>query len=124
MTETAAQAPARNRAVWWVVGIVGCGLGVALAVWIGLADTVGQVTWNDVGYEVVDDRTVTVSFDVHRPAGTPVTCTVRALDKRFGTVGTVEVAIPAGPGTAVNRTVEIRTTTRAVTGTVKLCEAT
>ncbi len=110
-----------RRRTWWVVGVVGVGVGVALAVWLGLANTLGAVTWTDTGYRVVDDRTVTVTFDVHRPPGTAVTCTVRALDSRFGTVGTVEVDVPAGPERSVSEQVTVRTTTRAVTGTVQRC---
>ena len=47
---------------------------------------------------VVDDRSVQVDFDVHRPEGQAVTCVVRALDQAFGTVGTLEVRIPASAG--------------------------
>lgn len=123
-TEPAAPSPdeARRRMVWWVVGIIGCGLGVAAAIWLGLANS-RPVTWTQIGFEIVDDHTVTVNFDVHRPSGTPVTCTVRALDVRFGVVGAVEVDIPASPAEAVNQTVTVNTTTRAVTGIVHGCSS-
>jgi hypothetical protein len=94
---------------------------VAAAVWLGLAASAGRVTWQDTGYRVVDDRTVEVEFDVHRPAGRAVTCVVRALDQGFATVGTVEDRIPASEERAVHRRVTVRTTTRAVTGVVRDC---
>jgi len=106
--------------MWWVVGVVGCSIGVAIAVWFGLSAANG-VNWTDVGYRVVDDRTVDVTYDVHRPAGRAVTCVVRALDKSFGTVGTAQVRIPATTQASVSRTDRVRTTTRAVTGLVKGC---
>ncbi len=115
--------PAPGTGKWWAIGIVGCLVGVAVAVWFGVAATWGQVTWVDTGYRVIDDRTVEVRFDVHRPAGQQVTCTVRALDKGFGTVGTVEVAVPANEQLAVGMVVTVRTTTRAVTGVVRTCAA-
>ncbi|HET7279975.1 MAG TPA: DUF4307 domain-containing protein [Dermatophilaceae bacterium] len=113
--------PAPGTGKWWVIGIVGCLAGAAVAVWFGLAATWGQVSWVDTGYRVVDDRTVEVRFDVHRPPGQRVTCTVRALNRGFGTVGTIEVTVPANDQRAVGMVVMLRTTTRAVTGQVKTC---
>lgn len=113
--------PAPGTLKWWVVGVIGCTLGVAVAVWLGLAMTSDPVTWTDLGYHVVDDRTVDVTYDVHRPPGRDVTCVVRALDLQFGTVGITEVDVPATSEPSVHRTDRVRTTTRAVTGVVKSC---
>jgi hypothetical protein len=115
--------PAPGTGKWWAIGLLGCAIGVALAVWFGLAATVGQVSWTDTGYEVIDDRTVEVRFEVHRQPGQAVTCTVRALDRGFGTVGTVEVSVPPSQRPSVSQAVLVRTTTRAVTGVVKTCAA-
>jgi hypothetical protein len=106
-----------------VIGTLGCAVGVGLAVWLGLASSLGQVTWDDTGYRVVDDRTVTVDFDVHRAPGQAVQCQVRALDQSFGVVGVVDVSIPAGQARSVHQRATIRTTSRAVTGTVDSCTA-
>ena len=76
--------PAPGTAKWWVVGTVGCVAGTALAIWWGLASTVGQVTWTDLGYEHATDRSITVMYDVHRPVGHDVSCVVQALDNRHG----------------------------------------
>lgn len=115
--------PAPGTGKWWVIGTIGVTLAVAVSVWLGLAYSVGRITWTDTGYRVLDDRTVEVDFDVHRPAGQAVTCVVRALDQGFGTVGSVEVAIPASEERSVHRQVTVRTTTRAVTGAVQSCTA-
>jgi hypothetical protein len=113
--------PAPGTTRWWVIGTLGCALGVALAIWLGLASTLGQVTWTDIGYKVVDDSTVRVSYDVHRPGGRDVTCVVQALDTHFGTVGSLQVKIPATEQSSVHRDTMVRTTSRAVTGLVKSC---
>ena len=113
--------PAPGTGRWWVVGVVGCTVAVALATWLALANTLGQVTWDVTGYKVVDDATVTVDFDVHRPSHTAVTCRVTALDSRFGTVGTLDVPVPGSTQGSVHERVTVRTTSRAVTGTVKAC---
>lgn len=115
--------PAPGTGKWWVIGIVGCTLGSALAIWLGLANSVGRVTFTDTGYEVVDDRSVRVEFDVHRSPGEAVTCRVRALDQGFGVVGVVEVAVPATQERSIHQQAVVRTTSRAVTGVVESCSA-
>ena len=116
--------PAPGTGRWWLVGALGCAAGVALVVWLGLANTLGKVTWTDTGYQVLDDRGVRVEFDVHRSPGQAARCTVRALDKGFGVVGAVEVDVPSGPQRTVHQQVTVRTTSRAVTGTVQRCDET
>lgn len=115
--------PAPGTGRWWVIGIVGCTVGAALAIWLGLANSLGAVTWDDTAYNVVDERRVVVDFDVHRSPGEAVTCTVEALDKSFGVVGRVDVPIPASTQRSTHRQVVIRTASLAVTGTVKTCAA-
>lgn len=113
--------PAPGTGRWWVIGIVGCLLGTALVTWLSLANTVGRVTWTVTGYHVVDDASVTLDFDVHRSSDTAVTCHVTALDSRYGTVGALDVAVPATRASTVHQQVTIRTASRAVTGTVDSC---
>ena len=66
--------------------------------WLGLANSLGAVTFTDTDYKVIDDRSVQVGFDVHRSPGQAVTCTVQAQDTAHGVVGVLEVA-----GAAVRR---------------------
>ncbi|HEY8820756.1 MAG TPA: DUF4307 domain-containing protein [Dermatophilaceae bacterium] len=113
--------PAPGTTTWWVVGTVGILLGVAMAVWLGLASTLGKPSWTDMGYRVIDDRTVDVTYQISRPNDRDVTCVIRALDKGFATVGLVEVHIPGSGASTVERTTRVRTTTRAVTGLVRSC---
>jgi len=113
--------PAAGTRRWWALGIVGVALASGLATWLALANSVGRVTWTDTEYRVVDDRSVRVGFDVHRPAGQAVTCRVEALDRSFGVVGVLEVDVPASTQRSVHEQVVVRTAARAVTGTVKSC---
>ncbi|CCH77925.1 conserved hypothetical protein [Nostocoides japonicum T1-X7] len=96
-------------------------LAVVLVTWLTLLNTVGQVTSTVTGYHVVDDATVTLDFDVHRPEGAAVHCTVQALNSEYSVVGTLEVDIPAEGARSIHRHVTIRTASRAVTGTVDSC---
>ena len=92
-----------------------------MAIWWGLASTVGKPSWSDLSYHVVDDEAVDVTYRVSRPIGSDVTCVIRALDKGFGTVGVVEVHIPGSEAPSTQRTTRVRTTARAVTGVVRSC---
>jgi hypothetical protein len=113
--------PAPGAAKWWAVATIGILLGSAMAVWWGLAATVGKPSWTLMGYHVIDDRSVDVTYLVSRPAGQDVTCTIQALDDKFATVGLIEVQVPASGTSSLRRTTRVRTTTRAVTGVVKSC---
>ena len=107
--------------LWWVVGTVGVLLGVALATWYALAREAEAITPQVTAYKVVDDASTVVDFDVRRPEGATVVCTVTALDERFAVVGAVDLRIDAGGDRTVHRQVTLRTTHRAVSGTVKDC---
>ncbi len=113
--------PTPGTGRWWVVGAIGCTVGVALAVWLALANSLGAITWTDTGYRVVDDRSVEVEFDVHRGADESVTCRIRALDTGFGVVGVVDVAVPPSAERTVHQQVVVKTSSRAVTGVVQTC---
>ena len=104
-----------------MVATIGILLGCAVAVWWGLASTVGKPAWTVLGYRVIDDRAVDVTYLVSRPTGHDVTCTIRAMDRSFATVGLIEVHVPGSDASSVKRTTRVRTTTRAVTGVVKTC---
>jgi hypothetical protein len=113
--------PAPGTAKWWVTATIGILLGCAMAVWFGLASTVGKPSWTNLSYRVIDDTTVDVTYLVSRPIGRDVTCVIRAMDRSFGTVGMITVQIPASDTSSVRRTTRVRTTTRAVTGVVRSC---
>src|SRR5262245_40959891 len=113
--------PAPGTTKWWVIGTIGIGIGIALAVWFGLSATLGQPGWQTQGYKVVDDQTVRVTFEVTRPGGKALTCTVEALARDFSVVGTADVAVPASTDETTTETATVRTTSRAVTGQVRTC---
>lgn len=117
------QSPASTRR-WWIIGGLLITAFSALIIALGIYLNHDKVRWTVTDYEVVDDRTVTVGFDVHRPAQTAVVCRVRAVAPDFAVVGTVDVTIPAdrdGGAATVHEDVTIRTTTRATTGSVFNC---
>jgi hypothetical protein len=113
--------PAPGSGRWWVVGGGGVLLAVAAIVWFGITSTAGQVRAEVTAYVVRGDDAVVVEYDVRRPAGTAVRCTVAGLDSRFGRVGAVTDDVPAAGPATVHRVVTVRTGARAVTGVVESC---
>ncbi|MEO8106769.1 MAG: DUF4307 domain-containing protein [Actinomycetes bacterium] len=66
---------------------------VAWVVWAGLLQGDQEIRWNTSGFREPSPTNVIVDFDVFLPAGTTVTCTVRALDQRGLEVGRAEVPV-------------------------------
>ena len=111
----------RRRLAWAVAGgVVGLVAAVLLGV-LTLRNEGQRITATTVGYSVQSDTSVVVSFDVSRPPGTPVTCTIRDIDGHFTAVGSASVVIPVTPDRVVHQESTVRTTTRAVTGVVQDC---
>lgn len=111
----------RRRLAWAVAGgVVGLVAAVLLGV-LTLRNEAQRISATTVAYTVQSDTSVTVSFDVSRPPGTAVTCTIRAMDGHFTAVGSASVPIPVTDAQVVHQETTVRTTTRAVTGVVQDC---
>ena len=89
----------------------------AWAAWSGRSSATGS----DVGFVVVDDGTVRVTYDVTKPKDRTATCTIEALDSGFAVVGTVQVQVDRSSRDVVRQTSTVRTTNRATTGRVVAC---
>lgn len=118
---TAATAAPRPRRGWTVAGAI---VGLVAAVLIGwwtLRNEGQRITATTIGYKVESDTLVSVSFDVSRPPGLAVTCSVRAIDGHFTVVGTADIVVPPQGDQVVHLEKSVRTTSRAVTGVVQDC---
>jgi Domain of unknown function (DUF4307) len=115
------RAPSRTRRALVVAAIGLVALGAlawfAWAAWSGRASATGT----DVGFVVVDDGSVQVTYDVTKPKNRTATCTVEALDSGFSVVGTVRVEVARSTHDVVRQTSTVRTTNRATTGRVVSC---
>jgi hypothetical protein len=110
----------RPRWFWPAVAAVGIALGIAFAAWVGFQkDAVTGRLW---GYDVVDDRQVTVTLDVVRPDPLAVQCTVYAQAADHSVVGEKTVDVPASEQEKVRVTIDIETERRAVNGVLRTCE--
>lgn len=106
--------------------VVAAGTAVALlaVTWFGyvaFGPSRARVHTLDVGYRVVSDSGVRVTFEVQKARAATAVCTVRALNAGFAEVGLLDVRVGPSPGDAVTVTAEVPTTERAVSGNVKAC---
>ena len=115
---------AGTQRMWWIIGGILITALSAVVIAIGIYYTRGQIHHEVRTYEIVDDQTATLQFEIYRPANTAVVCRARAIALDFANVGTVDVTIPAeanGGARNVIQDVTIRTTTRANTATISKC---
>ncbi|MCR2784358.1 MULTISPECIES: DUF4307 domain-containing protein [unclassified Microbacterium] len=111
----------RATRAWWItVAIVAVAATTALG-WSTVATSMASVDADATGYEVVDERTVTVTYQVVAPTDATVACALEAQDVEHGVVGwrVVEHAVQAGQAQAFTDT--IPTVAGATTGLLNSC---
>lgn len=118
-----ARRPLRRRAFWVAVGAAGAASVLALS-WFTFANTLDDVGFDETGYEVIDERTVTLSFQATPPSGVTFACALQALDEDFGVVGWRVVEYPGSDTVTRTLAETIPTVGLATTGTVHSCWAT
>jgi hypothetical protein len=103
----------------WTLGV----LGTVGALWLGLGMARTPVTWEDIGFRIDGTERVEVTYEVTRlDPSRPATCTLEALNQRYGQVGVIDVDIPPSASRTVRLRDTVRTSEQAVTGIVKRCE--
>lgn len=100
-----------------VVAVVGF---VVLAV----ITTDEAVHTDDVGFSVVDDSAVEVTFIVHMDPGTTAECTVLALNETFNQVGVARVPVGPSEGRSTLVTARVATSEPAAGARIAGCRAT
>ena len=110
----------RRRWGLWLAIALGAVAAVLLA-WMTIASSAEAADADTTGFQLVDERTVEVSFQFTAPPGRSVACAVEAQDEDHGTVGwkVVEFEASEAHGRAFRAT--IPTTAAAATGFVNSC---
>lgn len=110
----------RSTRFWVVFAAVGVTIAVAIAAWFAFSS--GTTTEaSTTGFEIVDEHTVTVSFQVSAPAGRSVACVLEAQDEEHGVVGWKVVEYPATDDHTQAFQESIPITAAATTGFVNNC---
>lgn len=110
----------RRRRRFVVAVAVLLALGVAYAVWFGVASRDRAVARTQ-GYDVIDDTSTEVTFTVSMPAGSVADCQVEALSSGSAQVGLVTVPVGPSDETAVTVRAVLVTSERATTGQPVAC---
>ncbi|MEY2848217.1 MAG: hypothetical protein RI885_882 [Actinomycetota bacterium] len=96
----------------------------AWVVWAGLDGLRTGVDVFDTGHSVVDERTVSVTWQVTMDPGTTARCAVEAQNEDHAIVGWKVVEIPASDLRTRSITERVTTTELAVTGLIHRCTVT
>ncbi|UTT51835.1 DUF4307 domain-containing protein [Microbacterium maritypicum] len=110
----------RRRAPWIIGGAIAL-LIIGAFSWMTVAQSMASVDADDLGFELVDEHSVNITFQVTGVQGKDVVCAVEALDEEFGVVGWKIVKIEAGDSHSQARSVTIPTVSEATTGLVNTC---
>lgn len=105
----------------WIVGIAVAAIIVMIGGWFTVSGSLNSIDADDLGYEVVDEYTVEVRFQITDPRGQDVVCAVEALDEEFAIVGWKIVEVPAGESHTQALSARIPTVAEATTGLVNSC---
>ncbi|MFV0374776.1 DUF4307 domain-containing protein [Microbacterium sp.] len=110
-----------RQRLWWVlVGVVAVAL-LGFVSWSTVSTALRAVDVDTLGFETVDEHTVTVDFQITTTPGTAVACAIEAQDEEHGIVGWRVIEYP-GRDTASARYIEtIPTTAQATTGLATSC---
>ena len=90
------------------------------AVFVSIGSS-NQVTHRDIAYEVIDEYSTNVTFEVSRNPGQVVSCDVTVLNQSFAIVGFLTVDVTASNSRSTVISSAIRTTELGVTGLVDGC---
>ena len=104
----------------WIVAVLGAAA-IGWFVWTTIAATVDDVGLDNTGHEIVDERSVVVTFQITAPIGRTVACALEAQDVEHGVVGWRIVEIEASDQHARAFRETIPTTALATTGLVNSC---
>lgn len=111
----------RDRIILIVMGVLFTVVFAAWVVWAGFDNGQGSLDTEDVAHLVVDDSTVSITWQVSVHEGTAVSCALQAQNKAHAIVGWKIVHLPPSQN-FVNRYKEtIRTSQSAVTGLIYRC---
>ncbi|TDN92408.1 DUF4307 domain-containing protein [Microbacterium sp. BK668] len=112
----------RGTTRWVVAAAIVLGLVAVVAfAWLTVANSIDSVDADTTGFQVIDERTVTLEFQVSAPTGSTVSCALEAQDEEHGVVGWKVVELPASDTHARAFRETIPTLAEATTGFVNSC---
>jgi len=114
------RSPRRRIVGWTIVAVLALGA-IGYLGYTTFTNSAASVTATDTGFTVIDDKTVSSSFQITAPVGKPVACALEARDEDHGTVGWRVVQYPASDDAVRAFSETIPTLSLATTGFVNAC---
>ncbi|MFF5625930.1 MULTISPECIES: DUF4307 domain-containing protein [unclassified Microbacterium] len=111
----------RRKRMPWIIAIVVAVVAIGAFGWMTAVREMQSVDADDLGFDLVDQHSVNVRFQLTGVQGKAVTCIVEALDEEFGVVGWKVVEIPAGDDHSQALSATVPTVSKATTGLVNTC---
>ena len=106
---------------WLIIaGVIGALLACALG-WFVVQNSRHTVSFDDLGFEVVDNGHVDVHYRVTLRKDDQAMCLIEALDEGFAKVGWKAVELSGSASLATDHTTTVRTVDTATTGRVVSC---
>ncbi len=110
----------RDRVLAISIAVVAIVSFLVWAVFVSIENS-NQVSHRDIAYEVIDEYSTNVTFEVSRTPGQIVSCDVAVLNQSFAIVGFLTVEVLASESRSTVISSEIRTTELGVSGLVEGC---
>lgn len=111
----------RDRRILWALAGVFAIVLVAWVVWAGLDSSTATIEARDTRHTILDEHSVSVTFEVSMPAGTQASCAVEALNESFTVVGWKVIDVPPSDRYTRSFTEIVRTTELSNTGLIYRC---
>ncbi|TFD28340.1 DUF4307 domain-containing protein [Cryobacterium cryoconiti] len=111
----------RDRRVLHIIAGSLAAVLVAFVVWVGLGASEPLIETRDIRHSIIDENTVSVTFEASIPVGRSASCAVQALNETFTVVGWKIVDLPASTIYSRSTTTDVRTTEQSNTGLIYRC---
>ena len=111
----------RERRVLWIVAGAFAVVLTAWVVWAGLDGAGPSIEARDTRHSIIDENSISVTFEVSLPTGTPSSCAVQALNESFTVVGWKVIDLPPSDQYTRSFTEVLHTTELSNTGLIYRC---
>lgn len=109
-----------RRTLWVLAGVLALVIG-AWVVWTGLDGAASKIEARDTRHSIIDEHSVSVTFEVSMPPNSSSSCAVQALNEDFTVVGWKVIDVPPSRLYTRSFTEILRTTTQSNTGLIYRC---
>lgn len=111
----------RDRRILWLGAALFVVILGAWVIWAGTDGSGTQIDARDIGYTIIDDSSISVTFEVSVPEGTATSCVVQALNESFTVVGWKVIDLPASDRFTRSFTEVLNTSELSNTGLIYRC---